>query len=210
MLIARILSCIPCPLCGEIHEVKIHGYFLRKVRNPESWENEEIRIFAIFCKTAKGRGGQYTKRILPAFVSPECNIMVEYVLVYLARNPQQRINYEKASLILGAKDPRTIRKHILAGRKIIEKTTVELTRVLSGLPGFGRLPERKPGTTEHEALLATVDELNGAACRMEGAVGSRVAAIGYVHAVYVFHRARNPPQTPLNHVLANLPFFDTS
>lgn len=137
--------------------------------------------------------------------------MLECVLVYVAEHPQGHINYAKAALILGAKDPRTIRKHILVGRKIIEKTDIELTRMLCGLPGFGRLPERKPGTGEYEGLVATVDELNGAVWRMDGAaVGAVVPVIGYVHGVYMFHRAPNLLKTPLNRVLANLPFFDTS
>ncbi len=199
-----------CPLCGEIHPVTIHGYFVRKVRSPETFENEEIAIFAIFCKIARQRGEQYTKRILPAFVIPECNIMLCSVMEYLARHPRERVNYAKAQLILGAKDPRTIRKHIVAGRKVIEKTNVELTQVLSALPGFGRLPEQKPGTPLYAAVASTVDELGSAAGRMDGAVGEQVPVIGYVHSSYVFHSARNPLKTPLNRVLGNLPFFDTS
>ena len=201
---------MPCPLCGEIHRVTIHGYFIRKVRSPDTCENEEITVFAIFCKIAKQRGDQYAKRILPGFVTPECNIMLECVLVYAAEYRQERINYAKAQLILGAKDPRTIRKHILVGRKVIEKTNIELTQVLSELPGFGLLSEQKPGTPLYAALAATVDELGSAAGRMDGAVGAQVPVIGYVHSSYMFHRARNPLKTPLNRVLGNLPFFDTS
>ncbi len=58
----------------------------------------------IFCNTAKKRGEQYTKRMLPAFVSPECNIMLSNVMEYVEQCPQERINYAKAQLILGAKD----------------------------------------------------------------------------------------------------------
>lgn len=201
---------MPCPLCGEIHEVRIHAYLIRKVRNPDSWENEEIKIFAIFCKTAKQRGNQYTKRILPPFVTPECNIMLVYVLLYVAEYPQERINYAKAELILGARDPRTIRKHVLEGRKVIDKTNIELTQLLSDLPGFGCLPEQKPGADTYKGLVATVNELNGAVRRMDGAVRTEVPVIGYVHSAYVYHRARNPLKTPLNRILINLPFFDTS
>ena len=190
--------------------MRIHAYFIRKIRNPESWENEEITIFAIFCKTAKQKGDQYTKRILPPFVTPECNIMLEYVLVYADEYPGERINYAKAELILGAKDLRTVGKHILEGRKVIEKTTIELTQVLSELPGFGRLPEQKPGTGGYEGLVATVDELGSAVRRMDGAGGAEVPVIGYVHSTYVYHRARNPLKTPLSRALTNLPFFDTS
>ena len=204
------MSFIPCPLCGEIHEVRIHAYFKRKIRNPDTRKNEEITIFAIFCKTAKKRGDQYTKRILPPFVTPECNIMLVYTLVYITDYPQESINYAKAEIVLGAKDPRTVRKHLFEGRKVIDKTNIELTQVLSELPGFGRLPEQKPGTEIYEGLVATVNELNSAAGRMDGAVRAEVPVIGYVHSSYVYHRARQPIKIPLSHVLINLPFFDTS
>ena len=190
--------------------MRIHAYFTRKVRNPDTWKNEKIDIFAIFCKAAKQRGDQYTKRILPPFVIPECNIMLVYTIVYITEHPQEGINYAKAEITLGAKDPRTIRKHIFEGRKVIDKTNIELTQVLSELPGFGRLPEQKPGTEIYEGLVATVNELNSAAGRMDGAGRTEVPVIGYVHSSYVYHRARQPIKIPLSHVLINLPFFDTS
>jgi len=143
-------------------------------------------------------------------VTPECNIMLVYALVYIAEYPQEGINYAKAALILGAGDSRTIRKHILEGRKVIEKTNIELTHMLSELSGFGRFPEQKPGTGEYEALIATVNELDNAARRMDGAVRTEVPVIGYVHSSYVYHRARNSLKTPLSCVLGNLSFFDTS
>ncbi|NVM57197.1 MAG: hypothetical protein HWN51_03645, partial [Desulfobacterales bacterium] len=192
-------------------------YFKRKIRNSDSWENEEIIILAIFCQTAKDRGDQYTKRILPAFVTPECNIMLWNLMIYVARYPQEKINYAKAAMILGARDPRTIRKHILRGREVIEKTNLELTQVLSGLPSFARLPEQKPGMGRYECLTATVKQIDGAVRRMDGADNQQVPAIGYVHVVYMFHRARNPvkilvnsTKTPLSRVICSLAFDDTS
>ncbi len=143
-------------------------------------------------------------------MTPECNIMLVYTLVYIAKYPQEGINYAKAEITLGAKDPRTIRKHIFEGRKVIDKTNIELTQVLSELPGFGRLPEQKPGTGGYGGLVATVEELNNAASRMDGAGRTEVPVIGYVHSSYVYHRARNPIKTPLSHVHSSLPFFDTS
>ena len=217
VFIIEIFSRIPCPLCGEVHGVRIHACLCRKIRKSDTWENEEITILAIFCNTAKKRGEQYTKRMLPAFVTPECNIMLSNVMEYVEQCPQERINYAKAQLILGAKDDRTIRKHILQGRQIIDETNLELTQVLSGLPGFGHLPEQKPGVGRHESLAATVIQIEGAATRMDGADRRQVPAIGYVHVVYMFHRARKPvkisansSKSKLNRVLSKLAFDDTS
>jgi hypothetical protein len=200
-----------------VHDVRIHAWLGRKIRKHETWENEEITIVAIICPTAKQRGDQYTKRILPAFVTPECNIMLSNVMRYVARYAEERINYAKAQMILGAKDRRTIRKHILQGRKIMEETNLELTQALSGLSGFARLPEQKPGVGVHERLLSTAREIENAGTRMHGADRAKMPAIGYVHVVYAFRRARNPVRasaisatTPLNRVLSSLAFDDTS
>lgn len=197
--------------------MRIHAYLVRKIRKSDTGENEEIIILAIFCPRAKERGDPYTKRILPAFVTPECNIMLWGVMEYVARHPEERINYAKAEMILGAGDPRTIRKHIRRGRKIMEETNLELTRILSGLPGFAFLPEQKPGPGTSERLTSTVNEIDSAVRRMHGGAGVKVAAIGYVHVAYAFGRARNPvkvsgnsSKTPLNRVLNSLAFHDTS
>jgi len=197
--------------------VRIHAYLVRKIWKSDTRKNEQITVLAIFCPTAKERGDQYTKRLLPAFVTPGCNIMLSNVMEYVAQYPQERINYAKAQIILGAKDPRTIRNHIFQGREIIEKTNLALTQVLSGLPSFARLPEQKPGVGRHEFLAATVRQIEGAVRRMDGADRQQVPAIGYVHVVYMFHRARNPvktsgnsSKTPLSHVLSSLAFNDTS
>jgi hypothetical protein len=197
--------------------VRIHACLCRKIHNSDTWQNEEITILAIFCNTAKKRGDQYTKRILPAFVTPGCNIMLSNVMEYVAQHPEERINYAKAQMILGARDERTIRKHILQGRQIIDETNLRLTQALSGLPGFGRLPEQKPGGGTHKRLASTVEEIESAATLMHGADRIKLPAIGYVHVVYMFHRARKPikisgnsSKTTLNRVLSSLAFDDTS
>ena len=217
LLVIAIFSLFPCPLCGEIHAVRIHAYLVRKIRNSETWKNEQITVLAIFCGRAKKRGDQYTKRILPGFVTPECNIMLWSVMEYVARHPRERINYAKAQMILGAKDRRTIGKHIFSGRQIMEETDLELTQTLSGLPGFAYLPEQKPGVGIHERLTSTVNEIDSAVRRMHGGGRVKVPAIGYVHVAYAFDRARNPvkisgnsSKTPLNRVLSGLVFHDTS
>ncbi len=196
--------------------MRIHAYLVRKIRKSDIRKNEKIIIVAIFCQRAKERGDQYTKRILPAFVTPECNIMLSSVMEYVARQPQERINYAKGQMILGAEDPRTVRKHILRGRQIMEETNLELTQVLSGLPGFARLPEQKPGVGAQGRLASTVDEIDDALGRMHGAGRVQMPAIGYVHVVYMFCRARNPvrispnsSKIPLNRVLSSLAFDDT-
>ena len=197
--------------------MRIHACPDRIIINSDNGKNENIAILVIVCEIAKQRGDQYTKRMLPAFVIPECNVMLSNVMKYIKQCPQERINYAKAQMILGIWDHRTIRKHILRGRQIMEETNRELTQVLCGLPSFACLPEQKPGAGRHERLAATVDEIESAITRMHGADRQQVSAIGYVHVVYMFHRVRNPVKVsenftaqPLGHVLNNLAFNDTS
>ena len=216
MLIIALLCRVGCPLCGTGHEVRIHGYFMRKVRDPESRQNVEIKIFALFCVIAKQRKEQYTKRILPPFVIPECNIMLSSVMGYLAENAQESINYAKAQMKLGAEDPRTMRRHIQQARQIIDTTTAELTQLLAQQVSFARFAELRPGVGVWKHLSATVAEIDAAAVRMRGAGGQRAAACAYVHLVYAYRRARQnkktafQPSTPLNHVLRAIGFDDTS
>ena len=193
-----------------MHEVRIHGYFIRKVRDSGSRENVQIRILAIYCAIAKERKDQYTKRMLPPFVIPECNIMLCNVMLYLAENPQERINYAKAQLMLGAQDARTMRRHVQRGRGMVEATTVELTGVLSQQLGFALVPEMKPGVGVCEQLRRTVDEVEAGVGRMGGQREHRISEGVYAHVVYGFERARGELKVPLDRVLAAVGFDDTS
>ena len=56
---------VPCLLCGQLHELKILSYPARKVRQPDTCANATIIIVVVVCATAKERGTQYSKRILP-------------------------------------------------------------------------------------------------------------------------------------------------
>jgi hypothetical protein len=94
--------------------VRIHAVLGRKIRTEEE-KNTEILIVSIYCERARARGRQYTKRILPVFVIPGCNITLENVLLYLGRHAEgEAIDYEEASYLLGSYDNRTIRRHVEA------------------------------------------------------------------------------------------------
>ena len=90
-----------CVLCHEVHELRIHGYVGRLVRSHETWENEEILILVIICRRAKAKGLQYTKRMLPPFVIPECNINLEQVTLMYRTTAEGRIDYGTAAELLG-------------------------------------------------------------------------------------------------------------
>ena len=199
----------PCLLCGEIHKLRVHAKLIRKIRTDED-KNTDILIISIYCIRAKKRGLQYTKRILPPFVIPECNIILDYVLKCIALYPDGLIDYEEAGFILGTLDNRTIHRHILLAWRMIAKTNLHLCELFSSLSSYARLPEEKTGEGEYSYLSLLVNEANKAAIRIRGNGADEIKDIEYVHIAYVFDRSRNPPKTALNRVMRIFLFYDTS
>lgn len=197
-----------CILCGEKHPLKIYAYVSRGVRSREE-ENIEIIIIVTHCKTAKERGDQYTKRLLPHFVIPECNIDLENVLQYIVLHPDGSVDFDEASQMLGTQDIRTIRKHIARGMEIIKKTNLTASEILAILSGFGFLPEPE-GKFPIEYLEDQADELFTAAKRIIGGRIDFIMPVQYVHIVYTFKKARNPLKIPSNRVFHALLLDDTS
>lgn len=200
---------MPCLLCGEIHKLRVHDILIRKIRTDEE-ENTEISIISIYCIRAKEKGLQYTKRILPPFVIPECNIILEYVLKYIARYPDDLIDYEEAGFILGTYDNRTIDRHIQLARKMIADTNLHLCEVFSSLSSYAHMPEEKTGEGEYAYLSLLVNEANRAAIRIRGSGADEIKDIAYVHIAYVFEKSRDPRKTELNRVMRTFLFYDTS
>ena len=65
---ARQRSCL---LCGSRHEPRIYAWCERLVRCADG-RNHELVMVSLICAEAKRQHKQYTKRMLPWFVIPEC------------------------------------------------------------------------------------------------------------------------------------------
>ena len=197
-------------LCGEIHAVRIHTVLMRKIRNRDG-ENVDIQIFAILCQAAKERGSQYTKRILPRFLIPECNITLENVLEYVRSHPGQKINYEQASLVLGAIDNRTIVRHLRLCRLMVAEGCVQLCEILASVPSYAAVPEARMGTPAVDYLDVLVEEADEAGRRMgHSSAGAAVDSPTYLHALYVAEGSRSESAVPLDRAFGGVQFFDTS
>ena len=75
--------------------------------------NHELVIVSLICSEAKRQGKQYTKRMLPWFVIPECNIRLDLVVKLLRlveRDPGagMRLAHEQADAVIGSASERTI------------------------------------------------------------------------------------------------------
>jgi hypothetical protein len=139
----------PCLLCGRIHRLYIHCYVGRLIRNADTEENEEIVICVIICHNAKAVGTQYTKRMLPPFVTPECNITLENAVRMFEAMPGGRIYYSIAATLLGTVSRRTIQRHYRMIIAYTEAAVLLLAEYLVRIAPF----ISPPGQPPYEQLL---------------------------------------------------------
>jgi hypothetical protein len=182
----------------------------RKVRSPDQGENTDVTIISIVCVTAKEAGKQYSKRILPPFVIPYCQITREGVMAYLGRFPDGRVEYAVGLQMLGARDIRTIRRHIAMGLATIAAAALELARLLSGLPAHATLPEPQLKESPGQYLHELSQQMDRAARRAGESLGSETPPLVYAHLVSVVERSPGPLAVSLTCVLRAALFHDTS
>ena len=94
-----------------MHPLKIHSYVPRSYREPESGEDEWIKIPVSGCSGAKSLGKQYTKRLLPDFLIPFARMRLDKV-VEAGRRKERGSSLEESCHIIGCTDLRTARMHL--------------------------------------------------------------------------------------------------
>ena len=179
--------------------------------------NHGLVIVSLICEAARREGKQYTKRMLPWFVIPECNIRLDLVMnlrKLVERHPAagMRLAYEQADAVIGSASERTVARHLGWVRRLIAGSMLEAGELLAKLPAFAALPEVRAGggglAELHRYLRALV--IAGRRAVGRGPVGAVPGVIGCLHLRYVVVRARNPVAPPLNRVLRYQLWFDTS
>lgn len=188
----------------------MHAVLVRKVRSPERGENVEVTVISIVCLKAKEAGKQYTKRLLPPFLIPYCQISREGVMGYLGRFPDGRVEYAVGLQMLGARDIRTIRRHIAMGLATIGAANLELSSLLSGLPAHATLPEPQLNESPGQYLQELSQQMDWAARRAGASRGSETPPMVYAHLVSVVERSPGPLAISLTCVLKAALFHDTS
>ena len=142
----------PCLLCGCVHEVRIHAWCERLVRCVDG-RNHRILILSCICEKARRQGKQYTKRMLPWFVIPECNIRLDLavnLLKLVARHPKgpeagMKLAYERAGGVIGSFCEHTITRHLEWVGQLIAASTLAASALLAELASFAALPEVHAG-----------------------------------------------------------------
>ena len=201
-----------CLLCAGIHRLYVHGYVGRLVRNCATLENDEIVVCVIICHVAKSAGKQYTKRMLPPFVTPECNIDLKNVLETYRAMPDGRIDYDRASELLGTFCIKTMRHHYLMIVAFTEVAVSLLGEYLALCAPFTPLPGQPP----YEDLLMLFVSMMHAVCDSEvkrsGEQHDLPPPTLFLHPVYVFMKSRTAwrGKKPLNLSSVVRFYFDTS
>lgn len=201
---------VPCLLCGQVHELTIHSYPERKVRVADTCCNATIIIVVIACATARERGAQHYKRILPPFVTPYCVIRRDAVLDYLKVHPSGTMHYRVALSMLGALDERTIGRHLTEALATVGSAIMEIARLLAHTAFLATMPPRGAMETELAYLEAVSSEVNRAARRACGGTARSIPAVVFVHVAGVASRHRGELAVSTTSVLRALVFADTS
>ena len=213
--VTRAAAGRPCLLCGNRHAARIRAWCERLVRCADG-RNHELVIVSLICQEAKQQHKQYTKRMLPWFVIPECNIRLDRVLNLLKlveRHPSggMRLAYEQADAVIGSVCEHTIARHLKWARRLVAEGTLEASELVAELVPFAALPEVRAGGRGLAELHRCLRALTVAGRRAHGRVaGAALGIIGCLHLRYVVVRARNPVAIPLNRVLRRGVWFDTS
>ena len=173
----------------------------------------EIVICVIICYLAKREGRQYTKRMLPPFVTHECNITLENTVRMVFSMPEGRINYSYAGSFLGTYCKRTIQHHY---RMLVSYTEIAVTLLAEYLALTSPFI-RQPGNPPYERLFALFLSLRQAVyeaqIRRSGEDREPPPALVYLHPVYVCKKSRGDPgpeKNLLNLAWAIHGYFDTS
>lgn len=204
----------PCLLCSTVHRLYIHCYIGRLIRDPASERNVEIVICVIICWVAKSNGRQYTKRMLPPFVTPECNITLEHTVRMVKAMPEGRIDYAYAGSFLGTFCKRTIHRHYLMLRAYTETAVSFLGEYLARAAAFIELPGKPPYERWFALFLSLTQAVYQERIQRSGITREPPADQAYLHPVYVREKSRDrryeAGDKPLNLVSSIRWYFDTS
>ena len=187
----------------------IHCYCKRLVRCTDG-RNHQHPIVAIICERAHRAGTQYTKRILPLFVIPECNIRLDLVLQLRKQHPTDHSARGNAYAVIGSACERTIARHLQGAEQNIAATLLEVNEWVAELVPFTALPPVRVGEDALAQLRRSVAALEAARQAALTAIGVAFTVIGCVHLAYVVERARGPPTISLSRVFRGGCWFDTS
>lgn len=201
-----------CLLCSQIHRLYLHGSVERLVRNNNTFSNEEIYICVIICHNAKAAGRQYTKRMLPPFVIPECNITLENTLLMCRQMPNVPIDVDQASMLLGTYCEKTIRRHYWMVMTYTEIAVSNLIGYLTLVAPFIAFDAEPPYEDLYGLFLKLTRAVVDSLVKRFGIARVPAPEALYLHPVYILKKTRNlqNQEIPLNLSSVIGSYFDSS
>lgn len=100
-------------------------------------------MVSIICVRSRAAGKQYTLRLLPDFLIPDCVIRLDRVVEAVAEDPSG-MDIEKACRVLGCVDERTARSHLKRLKEAMDTIALKLAERRAKTPELGELPETAP------------------------------------------------------------------
>ncbi len=202
----------PCLLCSQVHRLYIHYYVGRLIRDPATENNVEIVICVIICYIAKGEGKQYTKRMIPPFVTPECNITLEHAVRMFKAMPDGKIDFSHANGFLGTANAKTILRHYQMVSAYTELAVSFLAAYLALSSPFLVQPGQPPYERLFTLLLLLMKAMYQAHLQRSGKPCDPPPALLYLHPVYVCKKSRSTGagKNLLNLVSGIRFYFDSS
>ena len=167
-------------MCGSRHRAYIHAWCERLVRCADG-RNHQLVIVSLICQKAKQQHKQYTKRILPWFVIPECNIRFDLVLNLLKLEEQtpsggRALAYAQADAVIGSASEHTAARDLRWARRLVADTLLEASELVVEMAPFTPLPGVQVGAGGLAELQRYLAALTAAG---RGAYGGEVARIGW-------------------------------
>ena len=175
-----------------IHPGRIHGYVKRHYRDREHHENVSIIIPVIICRIALSRHTQYTKRLLPDFLTPRSVIRLDHLLE-AADLPETDRTEAAVCDLLGCLDPRTARYQMRRLTTAIEMVLLDLAQRRAATPELGNLPETRPETPPARRLGILFD-----AETLAGGRAGRIHTLPPLRQLLQAAMGKDPGTKPLN------------
>lgn len=138
-------------MCGEVHQLRIHAYVRRRMRDRDLGDNETILVVVIRCETARAAGKRYTMRLLPDFLVPGCVIRLDH-LEEAYEERRAGAGTDRLCAILGCLDDRTLRRHLKRYEEALAAVAVWLAERRAISPQLGELPQSTPDTSSMDRL----------------------------------------------------------
>ena len=147
------------------------------------------------------RASPYTKRMLPPFVIPECNIRLDLVLRLRQQHTANRSARGNAYALIGSVCERTIARHLRWAQEHSAATLLEVNEWVAELAPFAALPAVRVGAAGLRQLRRSVAALEAARRAGLGATGVAFTVLGCVPPAL---RVRACPESPRDSIESSI------